>query len=159
MAEPYLPPVNQLLIYGDPRKEQEWPDYLWLGFTTEHVPDLIRMTTDPDLIWADPESDEVWAPIHAWRTLGQLRAEEAINPLIALWKEVGKDVGLDDWLLDDLPHTFVLIGEIAIPAMESYIAEPSHAEDARIAAAVTLRLLTERYPDQRNRCVKAITNA
>jgi HEAT repeat protein len=32
-------------------------------------------------LWADQNSMEVWAPVHAWRALGQLRAEEAIKPL------------------------------------------------------------------------------
>ncbi len=65
MAAPYPAPLDQLLTYGDPRKFREWPDYLALGFTPEHIPDLIRMAADPDLMRADSESLEVWAPVHA----------------------------------------------------------------------------------------------
>lgn len=39
-----------------------WPDYLKLGLTGEHVPELIRMALDEELHWADSESDAVWAP-------------------------------------------------------------------------------------------------
>jgi hypothetical protein len=50
----------------------------------DQVPELIRMALDEDLHWADTESAEVWAPLHAWRTLAQLRAEAAVEPLIGL---------------------------------------------------------------------------
>src|SRR3990172_4320258 len=79
----YPPPIDKLLTYGDARNVHDWPDYQQLGFGPEHVPDLIRVATDKDLLWADSDSLEVWAPIHAWRTLGQLRAEAAIQPLTA----------------------------------------------------------------------------
>ena len=59
----------------------QWPDYPALGLRMEHVPDLIRMTLDDELHGADSDSREVWAPLHAWRALGQLRAESAIKPL------------------------------------------------------------------------------
>ena len=55
----YTEPVAQLLTYGDPRDETEWPDYLTLGFTEEHVPELIKMATDEDLNWTSSESLEV----------------------------------------------------------------------------------------------------
>ena len=77
--ESYAPPVDKLLTYGDAHehggKPQAWPEYLELGIGPEHIPDLIRMATDEELRWADSESLEVWAPIHAWRTLGALHAE------------------------------------------------------------------------------------
>lgn len=80
MSTSYPPPVDKLLTYGDCRNFRDWPDYLALGFTHEHVDDLIRMGTSEELNWADSDSPEVWAPIHAWRVLGQLKAEAAITP-------------------------------------------------------------------------------
>jgi HEAT repeat protein len=41
----------------------------------------IVVNDDEAPLWADQNSMEVWAPVHAWRALGQLRAEEAIKPL------------------------------------------------------------------------------
>src|SRR6266851_5168089 len=134
MARSYPAPVDKLLTYGDPRDSQAWPNYVQLGLTQDHVPDLIQMALDRDLMWADSDALEVWAPVHAWRALGQLRAESAIQPLIGLWREQGKAEGLDDWLLDDLPKALALIGETAIPALMTYLNTPNNASYARIAA-------------------------
>src|SRR5690348_16155947 len=114
MAERYSPPIDRLLTYGDPRGQRNWPNYLDLGLTPEHIPDLIRMATDPDLTLADGESLQVWSPIHAWRALGQLRAEAAVDPLVKLLEQMNDDEGLDDWLIDDLPTAIGMIGLAAI---------------------------------------------
>jgi len=79
----YQPPVDKLLTYGESNlmTPDKWPDYQELGIGPEHIPDLIQMATDEELNEADVESREVWAPTHAWRALGQLRAVEAVEPL------------------------------------------------------------------------------
>jgi hypothetical protein len=66
----YPKPVSRLLTMGDCRGMRQWPDYLALGIGPEHVPDLVRMIQDEELTQADSQSLEVWAPVHAWRTLG-----------------------------------------------------------------------------------------
>lgn len=79
----YPSPVDKLLTYGDARTLLKWPNYVELGLSLEHVPDLIRMAMDSDLFAADMESLETWAPVHAlpaphltfWKLLLQL--EEA----------------------------------------------------------------------------------
>lgn len=65
----YPSPVDKLLTLGDCRNFRDWLNYLELGLSAEHINDLIRMATDADLNWADSDSLEVWAPIHAWRAL------------------------------------------------------------------------------------------
>ncbi len=67
MSTDYTPPVATLLTLGDCRKRVTWLDYLAYGLTSSDVPELIRLTLDEDLRWADSDSDEVWAGIHAWR--------------------------------------------------------------------------------------------
>jgi len=40
----YENPVSQLLTQGDCRSNsRKWPNYLELGFSSEHIPELIRM--------------------------------------------------------------------------------------------------------------------
>lgn len=61
----YSHPVNKLLSYGDVRNHPKWPNYLKLGFSETHIPELIQMATDNELIAANPERHEFWAPVHA----------------------------------------------------------------------------------------------
>lgn len=67
----YPKPVAQLLTRGEP-KLNEWENYRALGIEPAHIPDLIRMATDPELHHAPTLSDVVWAPRSrlacAWRT-------------------------------------------------------------------------------------------
>ena len=49
-----------------------WPDYLQYGFTETDIPALLDLVADQTFDQMDSESTEVWAPLHAWRTLGQL---------------------------------------------------------------------------------------
>src|SRR5262249_30831408 len=103
--QPYPEPVARLLTLGDPGGlGGEWPDYLGFGLRAEHVPDLIRMATDPALNLGDPDSPEVWAPLHAWRVLGELKGVEGIGPLLALLEN--EDMEDDDWVREELPGVF-----------------------------------------------------
>src|SRR5712692_8184689 len=101
----YLAPVDKLLTYGSLEDEvsDQWPDYLALGLGPEHIPELIRLATDRELHNLEAEDyDEndlsFWAPVHAVRALGQLRAEEAIEPLLPLFDEAQND----EWMVEDL---------------------------------------------------------
>jgi hypothetical protein len=148
----YSPPVDRLLTYGDCRTMQKWPDYLALGLTSEHVPELIRMATDDDLHVADSDSLEVWAPIHAWRALGQLRAEAAISPLMGLLARTDEDLD-DDWTPEELPHVFGEIGPAAIPELAAFLADDQHSVYSRAAAATGLQHIAEQQPAVRDEVV------
>jgi hypothetical protein len=119
----YPPPVDRLLTYGeaDVVEADDWPNYLELGLGPEHIPDLIRMATDEKLNKADPDSLESWAPIHAWRALGQLRAEAAIEPLLALFDKLEDS----EWVAEELPEVLGMIGPAALPALSAYMADRS----------------------------------
>ena len=122
----YSHPVSQLLTYGDCLKLPRWPeelDYLPLGFGSEHIPDLIRMVLDDDLYWANSDSLEVWAPVHAWRVLGQLQAEAAIEPLLTRLDLVDEED--NDWVSEELPQVFAMIGAAAIAPLHAYLIDPS----------------------------------
>lgn len=112
----YQPPVDKLLTYGDAQGATDnWPDYLALGLTADHVPELIRMALDPELYSVDWNHPQFSAPIHALRALGQLHAEAAIDPLIPLLDKTDDD----DGLAEELPVVFAAIGPAAIPAVFS----------------------------------------
>jgi len=151
----YPPPVDKLLTYGKPElsEAEDWPNYLELGFTPEHIPDLIRLATDKELNEGDPESLEVWSPIHAWRTLGQLHAETAVEPLLHLYEEMSDD----DWIVSELPRVYGMIGPAAIPILKAYVADASHDESARINAQTGLEEIGTMHPDARNECIAALS--
>jgi hypothetical protein len=151
----YSPPVSQLLTLGDPRALRTWLDYLALGLTLDHVPDLIRMALDEDLHWADSESDEVWAPLHAWRALAQLRAEAAVEPLVGLLERV--DELDDDWTKEELPQVFGYIGQAAIAPLAQFLADPEQDLWARVAAAYAFAEIGQRHPTLRDQCVSRLT--
>ncbi|MEL6938387.1 MAG: hypothetical protein AAFO84_04260 [Cyanobacteria bacterium J06598_1] len=66
-------------------KPTRWPNYVQeFSLSAADIPALIQMVTDEELNWASGESTEVWAPTHAWRALGQLRAKSAVDTLIGL---------------------------------------------------------------------------
>ena len=146
----YSSPVDRLLTYGDCQTMREWPDYLKLGLTSEHVPELIRMATDEDLHFADTNSLEVWAPVHAWRALAQLRAEAAIEPLIELLERFDDEIEGDDFVLTELPEVFGLIGRAASPGLTAYLRNDEHLDRSRITVASGLQRVAEHNPDARD---------
>ncbi|WP_421657022.1 DUF1186 domain-containing protein [Leptothermofonsia sp. ETS-13] len=155
MAEhAYLPPLDKLLTYGDCRKIRQFPDYVEeLGLKPEHIPELIRMATDSELNWADSDSLEVWAPVHAWRALGQLKAEAAIEPLLSIADELEDS----DWFNEELPEVFAMIGPAAIPPAAAFLADSSHSLYPRVTASKCLVKIAETHSEARDECVAIIT--
>lgn len=151
----YTEPVSQLLKLGDVRGKREWLDYSSLGLTTDHIPDLIRIALDEDLLWADSDTDDVWVTLHAWRALGQLRAAEAVEPLLTLFDFLDDDI--DDWISADLPRALGLIGPDAIPPLRDFLADPEHGQWACVAASNSLVKIAERYPATRAEVVDIIS--
>ena len=148
MSVSYSSPVSELLTLGDCRDFREWPNYLDLGVSSEHIPELIEMATDKELNWADSESLEVWAPVHAWRALGQLRAVAAIEPLLQLFHELEDS----DWVSDELPEVYGMIGREAIPALARYLDDASHGLWPRVTAAFSLERIGAGDPSARDEC-------
>ncbi len=148
MANTYDHPVARLLTLGDVRGQREWADYVALGLTETYIPDLIQMALDEALLWADSDTDEVWAPLHAWRALGQLRAETAVEPLVTLFAYLDED--MEDWISEDLPQAFGLIGPAAIPVLRDFLADAAHGVWVRVAAAESLVRVVLHDPASRN---------
>jgi hypothetical protein len=147
-----------MLGYGEPRLLGKWTDYLSRGFTQEHILDPIRMALDPELLGLEGEQKGIWAPFHAVRALGQLRAQEAIEPLLALF-HLYEDDGGSDWISEDLPDVYAMIGAAAIPALARYLLDETHDDFARLGAAASLRHIAMAHPDFRGECVESICAA
>ncbi len=158
----YPPPLDRLFRAGNARETLSWHegqvDYpAELGLTAEHVPHLIAIAqswTDDDG-WSDDEEDLArWAPVHAWRTLGQLRAAQAVAPLLDMLNPLAERS--DDWGSDEFPHVFGLIGEDAFAALNRFLRDSANAVYARICATHALERIAALHPDMRARCVATL---
>ena len=147
----YQPPVDPLLRLGEVEMGSPHQDYAALGITLAHVPELIRMIADDGLHDAPGKSPLVWAPLHAWRALGQLQAEAAIGPLLGLLARI--DDYDDDWVGEDLPRALSGFGAPALEPVMGYLADARHGEWARVAATEALAKLGEQHPELKTECV------
>ncbi len=152
----YTDPVAKLLTYGDCRNMdlEEWTNYPEeMDLSEADIPELIRMATDPALNELDEDRPEVWAPIHAWRSLAQLQAEAAIAPLTQLF-----DMEETDWVPEEMPKVYAMLGPAAIPTLAEYLADNAHGTWARVTAADSLQEIARVHPESRDECVALLTN-
>jgi hypothetical protein len=148
----YTDPVRQLLAIGEPGSYNpaEWPDYAaGFGIGHEQVAELVRLACDPALNHADPGSSEVWAPLHAWRALGQLRAEASVAPLLALLNTIEGDDAADQ----EIPVVFGMIGPAAIPHLARFLSDRSNPASSAATAISGVREIAERHPERRTECI------
>ena len=152
----YAPPLAQLLTRGQPRsKELSGDEYAQLGITHADVPELIRMSLDEALNEAATKSSWVWAPVHAWRALAELRAGEAVVPLLGLLRRI--DEAQDDWVGEQMPRVLGHIGSAALGPVAAYLADAAHGDWARVAAGQSLRWIATKHPELRGECVAVLT--
>src|ERR1041384_1204684 len=129
---PFHSAVQKLVKLGEPDSYdlESWIDYSTIGINSSHVPELIQLVRQPSAPASAPHSPEQWATTHAWRALGELRAEAAIAPLIELLGRP-KDQWDSDGGYEELPTAFALIGPAAIAPLTIFLADESHEERAR----------------------------
>jgi hypothetical protein len=145
-------PVRQLLMIGDAGcyTLAEWPDYpASFGLDQQHVGALIRMACDVALHDGDSNASAVWAPVHAWRALGQLGAEASVQPLLALLTIREYDDAIDL----EIPVVFGMIGSVAIPHIAGFVSDRANPSGAVAVALSGLREIAARNPDCRGDCI------
>lgn len=151
----YFPPLDKLLTYGSCLEINGWPNYLELGFTERHVYNLIEMALDKELHDNLSDSGDVWAPLHAWRTLGQLKAISAAKPLLKLLSRV--DENFDDWIQEEIPEVFKMLDPETIPVIQHYIKTNNDGEWANITAIHCLEIIGSKYPESRKKCIEILS--
>lgn len=156
MIKQSAPPLDQLFALGKVTSREPWQDYQALGISKAHVPALIAIATDLDLNWADENSQEVWAPLHAWRALAQLRANEALQPLVDLIDELAED----DWFSEDLPEIMAHFGPPAVAPLTHYLSTADLSNWTGSAANVIegLARIGKKYPEMRRQIVATLTS-
>lgn len=147
MPDFYPPPLDRLLKLGaEPARRRTWPDYRNLGLEDHHVPALVRMATDPALHAEEERSAAGWAPIHAWRALGQLRAPAAAEPLLALLEREVDNM----WVADEVPGVLAMIGPAALPGATMLLFDESRDEAIRQLSASVLVDVAHEHPERRD---------
>jgi hypothetical protein len=154
----YSDPVAQLLTLGEP-VDLTWLEYETLGIHAEHIPELIRLVEDHALRWESPEDESaIYAPVHAWRALGLLKAVTAVPALMGLLQGLETDTEWDDWASEELPEVFGMLGPAIIPTLADYLVKP-HKENfwGAVTALNGLVEIAELYPESRPECIQAIS--
>jgi hypothetical protein len=143
----YPPPVDRLLALGaEPARRRTWPDYRTLGLEDRHVPALIRMVADPALLDAPERDPASWAPVHACRALGQMEAQQAAAPLLALLEERGDDA----WIQDELPDILGMIGPAALHGATLLLFDEAKDEALRMDAGAVITNVAMQHPERRD---------
>lgn len=150
----YVLPVRALLERGE-TGDAEWDDYLAQGINESHIPDLIRMATDEELLFAPSASDIVWAPTHAWRALAQLRTGAAVEPLTRILHWIDDEDY--DAIAEELPTVFGMIGAPALPILDAYLTNEQNPLWAKVAAAEGVQKVAEHFPETRADAVAILT--
>lgn len=172
MATPAFTPLfDQLNQMDYPGNFESWfeagpernPDYVTqLGLRPEHIPELITIAqrwvvveTTVEIVGEDIDENAIdladFAPIHAWRALGQLQASAAIEPLLGMLEPLDKQD--DDWFWEDFPEVFALIGPAALTPLINYLNSPEHTKDAKACVIDSLAQLGLRHPELRDQVV------
>ncbi|MCX6067538.1 MAG: DUF1186 domain-containing protein [Chloroflexi bacterium] len=161
MTENYTEPVVQLLTMGETNINDD-RDYLGMGFTREHIPELIRMVED-EILRSLPVDEkgtsrpETYAQVHAWRVLAQLGAVEAIPALLGLLHFL--DDENDDFVDEEIPEILGKLGQAAIEPCRAYLADQENGQYARGAVALSLSEIGLNYPENREACVQALISS
>jgi len=160
--------VERLCEVESPRELNDWENHdgyyvAACRVSAEDVPGLIDIVRKwNDLDWpndadmADIDQDDVeLLPVTAWRTLADLKADAAVEPLVDMLREW--DDEYDDWLSEDLPHVFGKIGESAIDALTRLATDAQAEEFVRSIAARGLRYVADYHANTRDRIVACLT--
>lgn len=136
------------------RRDDKFDYVAAFGLTQANVAELIDLAVR----WADEDANmPEQAPtiaVHAWRALGQLRAVEAVPPLLSVLNVLAKME--DGWSLDDVPLVFGEIGPAAIPPLRDFLLDEANRTHARVGAAEGLHEIAKRHPDSRLDVVQAL---
>ncbi|MCB9454401.1 MAG: D-aminoacylase [Anaerolineaceae bacterium] len=127
----YPEKLHPLLEIGDNYNR----NYTEFEIGRAYIPDLIRMATDARLHLWEEDRPEYYAPVHAWRRLGQLRTVEAAQPLTQIFSYYRLDA------VTELPEVYKMIGTPAIPALKSYLEQSWHDAMSQMQAVACLRTI------------------
>ncbi len=109
-----------------------------------------------DVDGLDIDSDQAQLlPVTAWRTLADLKADTAVEPLVDMLREL--DDEHDNRVAEELPYVFGKIGESAVEALTQLAKDTRVADFIRSIAVRGLRQVADYHADTRDRIVTCLT--
>lgn len=161
-SQDYSAPVAHLRTLGDPghytKKVEEWENYTRYGIGPEHIPELIRMVLDEELMWADGASPDVYAAAHAARALGRLGAAEAAGPLLGLLRHLDPDqdyTGVTEWIYEELPGIYAAIADAGtMELLDRYLDDKEGNPERWLGCAKFLGEIGLQRPELSGRCIE-----
>jgi HEAT repeat protein len=158
LVHSYASPVDRLLTYTSMEEKDPFPEISYVekfGIGPEHIPELIRMATDDYLGSDDGNEFEFAAPLHAVNALTELHAEAAIEPLLTLYDKASQDD--NEWMLETLVDFYTIIGPVALPALEQFLADTLHDASAQDYVAEIMSNMAKKHPEARTDCIAVAT--
>ncbi|WP_428244218.1 DUF1186 domain-containing protein [Gynuella sp.] len=141
------PKVQALIELGEAHISTPWPQYPeQYGFDESDITDLIAVVCDEHFDILDPKDPATWTPVHAWRTLGQLRAEAAIDSLINSFDRFSGD----DFAITELDKVMALIGPAAISPLSEYLQREGEDQFAYAISMNSLAEIAMAFPSHRS---------
>jgi hypothetical protein len=150
----YPPPLDQLLTLGNPLEVADVDQRIaQLGFSQEHVPDLVRMTRDRALNTMESEADAGWAPIHAVTALASLDVGEHVAELVPLF-----DID-SEWFGEELPGILGKAGQPALEPLRQYIQDNTRWQYGRWNAGMAVEQIGTQHPELRDQAIQILSGA
>jgi hypothetical protein len=117
--------VQALYKFGKADIDQTWPNYIEeLSLTKDDVSELIRIIKSSNLKNISPLSlIEEFAPMHAWRALGQLKVLDTIRILLEILTEEKNEEAF--WFQAELPKIIGYFGIGAISIIVEFLSQTS----------------------------------
>ena len=158
----YEAPVAILLTEdgGHVYDPEKWPDYpARFGLAATDVAALTRMSLDMALHASEALGNEIWAPVHAWRALGQLRAAAAAGPLLAGMPGMQEA----EAPFEEIGLVLGMMGPEAIPAIAAFLQDRTIHPSVACTAMTGLTEIATKWPEQRMAVIEilagSLTNA
>src|SRR3990167_8988303 len=146
--------AQKLQKIGRPSSGHKWPDYVQeYSLDASDIPDLITYITDKTFLDSRPSSRKFWAPVHAWRALGQLQAQAALAPLLQLmpaWLE-------DDYAIAEIPQVLGMLGAVTIEPAQAFLLADDEDETQRIMGMDALVEVAKRHPQEKPRVLAILS--
>ena len=149
----YLPPLDQLLMLGNALEVGDINERIaQLGFSQDHVPDLVRMTRDRALNTMASEADASWAPTHALIALKSLDVSAYVAELVPLF-----DID-SEWFGEELPDIVGKAGQPALEPLRQYIQDNTRWQYGRWNAGTAVEQVGKQHPELRDQAIKILSD-